>query len=495
MGADMNTFLLPALLILCTVLGWMAIRNRGVLIRIAGSVAALAGLTLILSDAGVSPILAGASVPEGPQGHWLRCVGVLWWIIAARIAAASGRLLLERNALSREARITADLLSGLIYLATLLVVLDFVLLLPVGGLVATSGVVAVVIGLALQNTLADVFSGIAVGIERPFGPGDRITLTDGIEGIVIEINWRSVRIQTDGEDIATIPNSVIAKAQILNRSVPKTRRSAHVSVTCPVEVRPELALELLHRAAMLSPSILSTPAPFTSMTRLGVRTNTFAIDYFVADTAMVASSRTTLLSQFHRQLRYAGVVPSGGPQGLDEAAGFSITQELPIFACLSDEHRAALSSRLRRRRMRQGELIFDKGGDPDHLIVVAAGVIDILGTPADHPSEPLRKAGPGEAIGDIGLIAGEAHPFTARAASDGLLYTLSRDDLLALIREDEHLGAALERSASAHASSLQPQTMDRASRNENMPLLLGALRRLHKIFPNGTPPEPETRGV
>jgi len=71
-------------------------------------------------------------------------------------------------------------------------------------------VVAVVLCLALQNTLADVFAGIAVGIERPFQVGDQISF-NSIEGQVTEINWRSIRIQTDGDDIAIIPNSLVAK--------------------------------------------------------------------------------------------------------------------------------------------------------------------------------------------------------------------------------------------------------------------------------------------
>ena len=67
----------------------------------------------------------------------------------------------------RETRIISDLLAGVIYLVTLLAIVNFVFEVPIGGLLATSGVIAIVLGLALQSSLADVFSGIAVGIERP----------------------------------------------------------------------------------------------------------------------------------------------------------------------------------------------------------------------------------------------------------------------------------------------------------------------------------------
>ena len=83
---------------------------------------------------------------------------------------------------------------------------------PIEGLLATSGIVALVLGLALQSTLADLFSGIALNIEDPFGAGDRITVDGGNEGQAIEINWRATRIRNRSGDTTVIPNSQIAKS-------------------------------------------------------------------------------------------------------------------------------------------------------------------------------------------------------------------------------------------------------------------------------------------
>jgi small-conductance mechanosensitive channel len=54
--------------------------------------------------------------------------------------------------------------------------------LPLQGLLATSGIIAIVLGLALQSTLSDVFSGISLNIEKPFRIGDEILLEGGAEG-------------------------------------------------------------------------------------------------------------------------------------------------------------------------------------------------------------------------------------------------------------------------------------------------------------------------
>src|ERR1700675_5097680 len=108
----------------------------------------------------------------------------------------------------------------------------------IGGLLATSGVLAIVLGLALQNTLADVFAGIAFGIEAPFNVGDRISVADKIEGTVVQMNWRSIRIHTDGDDVAIVPNSVVANSDIVNRSFPTRLRSAFIEFSCPATANP-----------------------------------------------------------------------------------------------------------------------------------------------------------------------------------------------------------------------------------------------------------------
>jgi small-conductance mechanosensitive channel len=106
--------------------------------------------------------------------------------------------------------------SGLAYVIAFVGIMDTVLKQPISTVLATSGVLAIVLGLALQNTLADVFAGLAINVERPFGAGDWITVNTLAEGQVIEINWRATRIKTTANDIIVMPNSVIAKAVLTN---------------------------------------------------------------------------------------------------------------------------------------------------------------------------------------------------------------------------------------------------------------------------------------
>ena len=103
--------------------------------------------------------------PLEPTGTPLRDVvhailKIAWWLWAAWLLVGLVRALVIVERRPHQSRLMQDLLAGLVYLAALFAIVAWVLGLPVQGLLATSGVIAIILGLALQSTLGDVFSGI-----------------------------------------------------------------------------------------------------------------------------------------------------------------------------------------------------------------------------------------------------------------------------------------------------------------------------------------------
>ncbi|WP_244222930.1 mechanosensitive ion channel family protein [Cupriavidus lacunae] len=83
--------------------------------------------------------------------------------------------------------------GALIFVAAAVAAVAYVLELPVTGLLATSGALAIIVGLAVQSTLGDVFSGLVLNATQPYHPGDLVSI-DGIDGRVLEINWRATHL-------------------------------------------------------------------------------------------------------------------------------------------------------------------------------------------------------------------------------------------------------------------------------------------------------------
>lgn len=187
--------------------------------------------------------------------------GIVWWILGAWLFKSLLDLVLSwtlfpDNDEPHARRLFADMASGLIYVLAFVGIVGTVFNEPVSTFLATSGVLAIVLGLALQNTLGDVIAGLAINIGRPFGAGDWITLADQVSGQVMQVNWRDTRLRTWSHDMVVIPNSLVAKAIVTNHSRPKGPHRCVIRLRVDLAVAPSRVIEALKAAATGSPDIV-----------------------------------------------------------------------------------------------------------------------------------------------------------------------------------------------------------------------------------------------
>jgi small-conductance mechanosensitive channel/CRP-like cAMP-binding protein len=459
----------PAMLAL-TVAALVVIHARSARVRLIVEGALLLALGECFSLWQVTPFGFGGGLAQRPDAGWLRALAVIWWLMGARVVASVMVIALGRSARSRQARLLSDLVAGAIYLTAFLVVLNSVLGLQLKGLLATSGIVAVVLGLASQNALADVFSGIAVGLDQPFHVGDRVSIGDHAEGVVVQINWRSIRVQTDGEDIALIPNSVVAKAQIVNRSVPTPRRAASVDIPIQSPARAETLIALLQQAILLSPAVLETPAPGISLKYLGRSATTFSISYFVAASPDMSPARSQLLRQVRRVLRHAGM-GEGAP-----STPASLLSGLTLFESLTAEQIARLESTLIPHRVDPGALLFEQGGAGASIYIVRSGVLE-FGRKDGGSWTAYGRIGPGDYLGEVSMMSGQPHPVSATALSASEVLELPKPALETLLIEDPALADALRRAVGRGQARL-----DKDAAARNAPGLDGSGNALGQIW-------------
>lgn len=143
----------------------------------------------------------------------------LWWVIGARLVAmATERLIwipLENKTERKVPGSIRAFVSVLIFLFSGFGIIAFVLHQELTSLLATSGLLAMVIGLAIQANIANVFSGIILNLERPFNVGDIIKIDDELEGKIVDISWRTTRaVDYDGK-LHCIPNAKATENNIV----------------------------------------------------------------------------------------------------------------------------------------------------------------------------------------------------------------------------------------------------------------------------------------
>ena len=146
----------------------------------------------------------------------------LWWLVPGRLLVISLERFvwvpLELRTGRKIPNVVRMLTALVIYLFAAFGVVAFVMGKTITSLLATSGLMAMIIGLAIQANIANIFSGIVLNIERPFSVGDYIKLNANIMGQVIDITWRTTRIRHLDGQLVCLANSKVSEAEIHNYS-------------------------------------------------------------------------------------------------------------------------------------------------------------------------------------------------------------------------------------------------------------------------------------
>jgi small-conductance mechanosensitive channel len=153
------------------------------------------------------------------------------------------------DSLQRAPSILRHFIAILLYTTAGLWVASYAFDLDLHGIGLTSGAAGIIIGFATQKIILDFFSGVMLGIERPFEIGDWIELkADGadLRGVVYEMTWRTAKIRNSNYDMVTIPNSVIWQATVINRSRP----NRWTEITIHFDIGTDVAAERVEETAM-----------------------------------------------------------------------------------------------------------------------------------------------------------------------------------------------------------------------------------------------------
>lgn len=170
------------------------------------------------------------------KGLLLTLMAVIWSIAVIRVS----NLIID-NAVHRVADITGlskevtPLIDNIWKVIVIVSGIMFVLSvwkIDITPLLASAGIVGIAVALAAKDTLANLFGGISIFIDKPYRIGDYIVLDQGERGEVVNIGVRSTRIKTRDDILISIPNSIIANTKIINESapVPKFRIRIQASV-------------------------------------------------------------------------------------------------------------------------------------------------------------------------------------------------------------------------------------------------------------------------
>jgi len=171
---------------------------------------------------------------------------------------------------------------------------------------ATTAVGAVVIGFALQDTLGNLFSGLAIQIEKPFRVGHWVTIA-GTEGLVSEVTWRATKIRTKAGNFVVVPNSVVAKETITNYSEPTQETRLEVEVGASYDTPPNEVKTVIAGALRNEPLIMGGSEPEILMVDFAASAITYRVRVWTTDYAADMRVRDRVRSHIYYAFRRHGI--------------------------------------------------------------------------------------------------------------------------------------------------------------------------------------------
>ncbi|QVW21609.1 mechanosensitive ion channel [Pseudomonas hormoni] len=440
-----NHPLICALILILIDLGlWRLISAGGSNWKLVVRLVIFALFSMLLFNEGLNPLEPAPWADNVPLHLAATGLQIGWWLFGARtLTVLIGAVMMQR--VGHTGRLLQDLLGAVIFLIAIIAALAYVLDLPVKGVLATSGALAIIVGLALQSTLSDVFSGIVLNTTKPYQLDDWISI-DGTEGRVTDIDWRATRLQTAQGSMAVIPNSLAAKAKIVNFSRPSDMFGVSISLQLSPHARPQTVIDALERAMEGCRYLLGKPAPSVSLKGSSATGVEYEISGFVVSMDQKRMVRNLLFDLAFRHLQASGVsllssVESNAPAGLSRPR--ALLESSAIFSTLRQEEKETFSQHMTLQTFRPGEVILPAGEVSDHLFIIESGVVSVALSRAGVKFESGRM-GPGEVIGEGGILSDTALPadFTAKTACS--LYRIEKDYLKPCLDARHDIGEAMK---------------------------------------------------
>jgi small-conductance mechanosensitive channel len=347
----------------------------------------------------------------------------------------------------------------------------------------TSAVGAVVVGFALQDTLGNLFSGLAIQIEKPFRVGQWIRIGDH-EGQVQELTWRATKLLTKAGQFAILPNSLISKEPILNYSEPTVPTRLELEVGATYEVAPNEVKRALAEAVDSAPLVLRHPSPDIIVADFGSSAIAYRIRFWIEDYARDAAAldqvRTNIWYAFKRhgveipfpiQVEYQrDEKPPRTPEHVSAVA--AQLQGVDLFTALDDEERVQLVWACSERLYASGERIVRQGDAGQSMFLVLRGQVRVTLEPS---GQEVAVTSAGGFFGEMSMLTGDPRTATVSARGDAALLEIDAERFRALAVRCpglvEHVSAIVSTRRAGLAEAQAAADEQRANANPQQSLL------------------------
>ncbi len=386
-------------------------------------------------------------------------------------------------------RLLRDLLTLVIYLIAVTGIIGLVFQKDVTAFWAASGALGIVLGLALQNMILDIFTGLAVNIDRPFKIGDWIKVhgSDPVVGKIIEVNWRTTRLESEINNEIILPNRVLGTAVVTNYYAP-TQASRHETMFCidfslPTERVRRILLAGVKAAMGKRKELLEDPSPSVIVNMINPTGIEYKVRYFMTPWSSMAPgmARNIVTSSILEHLKLAGIEPAypkqdifyaENPQEIIDARSLDerskMLSKLVLFEQLEEHEIKDLAADMNLRDFSSKEKLIAQGDAGESMFILSEGLLEVfINTNGADQEIRVGQISPGEFFGEMSLLTGEPRTATIVAATDVVAHEITKDNMTKILTQRPEIAEVISKVV-AHRRVLNSQALADASPEERI---------------------------
>ena len=374
-------------------------------------------------------------------------------------------------------KITRDFILFIIY-----VVIAFIILRTRGnfnplGLITTSAVLTAIIGLAAQNTLGNLMSGLSIQMERTYRIGDWIEFSN-YKGKVVGIGWKSTRIRTFENELVFIPNLDVVKSVVKNYSQPTQNHTMIVEIGVEYGAAPGVVRDVLLRIASENERVLSIPAPEVRVVNYGDFAITYQLRFnyenYGINPTLKAEITNSIWYAFHRsgisipfpirdvKLHHVERKHEADQISILRKGARSDLKQQPILASLSSEDLDVIANQMTIENYGDGEAIVRQGNAGDSMFIIHHGACDVILGDNTRVASLVKS----DYFGEMSLLTGEPRNATVKAKGETTVFSIQKKIFAEILNVHPTICESLAKALAKRQGELD-EIAGRKSENEN----------------------------
>ncbi len=385
---------------------------------------------------------------------FVKTYDVLWWVIPAFLLSNAMGPFVWAPMARRSGQIIPDVLrrfvAFLIYCFAFVAVIVFVFDQNVTKLMATSGLITLIIGLAIQSNIANLFAGIVINQGDAIRIGDWVKIGGYDEGRIVDITWRETKLETRSGSVLSIPNSAVSDAVVNNYNFPDNINWVGFTIHIDPVHPPDRIQKILDDALLSAEGPLKKPRPSSRFRGFSEWSAVYSVGFCIADYSTKIFDEEAVWKRIWRHLNRAGVYPAIKHHRLQKFQEMktrlkdlddphALLSDVDIFAPVPDDIKKALGMKMRSVHVNAGDMIVRQGDEGSSMFIISEGVVEVRVTAGDTEPLEIVRMGAGSFFGEMALLTGEKRTATVIAVTDTRLFEIGKPDIAPLMIENPQL--------------------------------------------------------